>query len=131
MSTEEVPVLRELIGRVLVLTLNRPVRSNACSPALLDALSVALAEAGDDNKIRAIILTARGGTFTTGIDIGTAIDRNAAKALETKAADTCRLIMTGTPAGVGPLELGDRVTVEIEGIGTLENEVAGQGQAGG
>ena len=36
------------------------------------------------------------------------------------------VILTGTPAGVGPLHPGDRVTVEIEGIGTLENEVVRQ-----
>ena len=34
------------------------------------------------------------------------------------------LILTGTPAGVGPLEAGDRVEVEIEGIGVLRNVVA-------
>jgi 2-keto-4-pentenoate hydratase/2-oxohepta-3-ene-1,7-dioic acid hydratase in catechol pathway len=33
------------------------------------------------------------------------------------------VIMTGTPAGVGPLSPGDVVEVEIEGIGTLENEI--------
>jgi len=33
------------------------------------------------------------------------------------------VIMTGTPAGVGPMEPGDRVEVEIEGIGTLRNTV--------
>jgi 2-keto-4-pentenoate hydratase/2-oxohepta-3-ene-1,7-dioic acid hydratase in catechol pathway len=33
------------------------------------------------------------------------------------------VILTGTPAGVGPLEIGDRVEVEVEGIGILENEV--------
>ena len=33
------------------------------------------------------------------------------------------VIMTGTPAGVGALEVGDRVEVEIEGIGVLENGV--------
>ena len=33
------------------------------------------------------------------------------------------VIMTGTPAGVGPMQVGDRVEVEIEGIGVLENEV--------
>jgi len=33
------------------------------------------------------------------------------------------LIATGTPAGVGPLEPGDVVRVEIEGIGVLENKV--------
>lgn len=33
------------------------------------------------------------------------------------------VIMTGTPAGVGPLSPGDKVEVKIEGIGTLKNEV--------
>jgi 2-keto-4-pentenoate hydratase/2-oxohepta-3-ene-1,7-dioic acid hydratase in catechol pathway len=34
------------------------------------------------------------------------------------------VILTGTPAGVGPLAAGDVVEVEIEGIGTLRNVVA-------
>ena len=33
------------------------------------------------------------------------------------------VILTGTPVGVGPLKLGDRVRIEIEGIGRLENTV--------
>ena len=33
------------------------------------------------------------------------------------------VISTGTPAGVGNLEPGDVVEVEIEGIGTLRNPV--------
>jgi len=33
------------------------------------------------------------------------------------------VILTGTPAGVGPLRDGEEVTVTIEGIGTLANEV--------
>ena len=33
------------------------------------------------------------------------------------------VIATGTPAGVGPLEDGDHVEIEIEGIGTLEHDV--------
>lgn len=33
------------------------------------------------------------------------------------------VILTGTPAGVGPLEVGDEVSVGIEGIGTLTNKV--------
>lgn len=37
------------------------------------------------------------------------------------------VILTGTPAGVGPLSIGDRVEVEIEGIGTLANEVVDGG----
>jgi 2-keto-4-pentenoate hydratase/2-oxohepta-3-ene-1,7-dioic acid hydratase in catechol pathway len=34
------------------------------------------------------------------------------------------LILTGTPAGVGPLSPGDVVEVEIEGVGVLKNRVA-------
>jgi 2-keto-4-pentenoate hydratase/2-oxohepta-3-ene-1,7-dioic acid hydratase in catechol pathway len=33
------------------------------------------------------------------------------------------LLFTGTPAGVGRLEAGDVVDVEIEGLGKLSNSV--------
>ncbi|MEJ2666695.1 MAG: fumarylacetoacetate hydrolase family protein [Deinococcales bacterium] len=33
------------------------------------------------------------------------------------------LVLTGTPEGVGPLAVGDSVEVEVEGVGTLINEV--------
>jgi 2-keto-4-pentenoate hydratase/2-oxohepta-3-ene-1,7-dioic acid hydratase in catechol pathway len=38
------------------------------------------------------------------------------------------IITTGTPAGIGPMQPGDRVDVQIEGIGTLSNTV---GRSGG
>jgi 2-keto-4-pentenoate hydratase/2-oxohepta-3-ene-1,7-dioic acid hydratase in catechol pathway len=34
------------------------------------------------------------------------------------------VVLTGTPAGIGPMDKGDEVTVTIEGIGTLSNPVA-------
>ncbi|MEV2244500.1 fumarylacetoacetate hydrolase family protein [Streptomyces sp. NPDC049970] len=37
------------------------------------------------------------------------------------------VILTGTPAGVGPLHVGDEVAVTIEGIGTLTNKVIKRG----
>ncbi|HET7328793.1 MAG TPA: fumarylacetoacetate hydrolase family protein [Nocardioidaceae bacterium] len=33
------------------------------------------------------------------------------------------VVLTGTPAGVGPMQPGDEVTVTVEGIGTLDNKV--------
>ncbi len=33
------------------------------------------------------------------------------------------IVLTGTPEGVGPMTIGDRVRVSIEGIGVLENTV--------
>lgn len=38
------------------------------------------------------------------------------------------VILTGTPSGVGPLRAGDVVSVEIEGIGRLTNEVVASNQ---
>jgi len=33
------------------------------------------------------------------------------------------LIATGTPPGVGPVAAGDLVTVEVPGLGSLENRL--------
>jgi 2-keto-4-pentenoate hydratase/2-oxohepta-3-ene-1,7-dioic acid hydratase in catechol pathway len=33
------------------------------------------------------------------------------------------VVLTGTPPGVGPMEPGDRVEIEVEGIGVLDNPV--------
>jgi 2-keto-4-pentenoate hydratase/2-oxohepta-3-ene-1,7-dioic acid hydratase in catechol pathway len=35
------------------------------------------------------------------------------------------LIATGTPPGVGPVAVGDKVAVEVTGLGILENTIAG------
>jgi 2-keto-4-pentenoate hydratase/2-oxohepta-3-ene-1,7-dioic acid hydratase in catechol pathway len=35
------------------------------------------------------------------------------------------LVLTGTPAGIGPLVAGDVVEVEVSGVGVLRNPVAG------
>lgn len=40
------------------------------------------------------------------------------------------VILTGTPKGAGTLSVDDLVEVEIEGIGTLVNRVASQGEIG-
>ncbi|MGW2402751.1 fumarylacetoacetate hydrolase family protein [Kitasatospora sp. NPDC001664] len=37
------------------------------------------------------------------------------------------VILTGTPAGVGPIQVGDEVAVTVEGIGTLSNKVVKRG----
>ena len=42
------------------------------------------------------------------------------KVMTLKAGD---VIATGTPSGIGPLEAGDRVVIEVEGVGRLVNPV--------
>lgn len=39
------------------------------------------------------------------------------------------LIATGTPPGVGPIEVGSEVSIVIEGIGTLRNRVVEEREA--
>jgi 2-keto-4-pentenoate hydratase/2-oxohepta-3-ene-1,7-dioic acid hydratase in catechol pathway len=37
------------------------------------------------------------------------------------------VVLTGTPPGVGPLQPGDRVEIEVEGVGVLDNPVVTAG----
>jgi len=50
-----------------------------------------------------------------------------ARASQVMTLEPGDVILTGTPAGVGPLHPGDQVEVEIEGIGVLQNHVIKDG----
>lgn len=64
------PVLtRETLGKIAVLTLNRPLALNALSDALLAALSQALAELAADNTARVVVLRGAGRSFCAGHDL--------------------------------------------------------------
>lgn len=41
------------------------------------------------------------------------------------------VIITGTPAGIGPVAPGDRMEIELEGVGVLANPVVAEGSAAG
>ena len=56
-------------GGVCVVTLNRPARLNAINPALLAGLNAALAQANEDERIGAIVLTGAGRAFCAGDDL--------------------------------------------------------------
>jgi len=65
----ESPVLYERNGGVAVITLNRPDRLNAMTPALFQALMDRLDEARDDRQVRVVIITGAGRAFSAGGDI--------------------------------------------------------------
>ncbi|MBL8602257.1 MAG: enoyl-CoA hydratase/isomerase family protein [Myxococcales bacterium] len=56
-------------GEVVTLTLNRPQRKNALSPALVNELLHALAEAQASPAVRVIVLDGAGGHFCAGADL--------------------------------------------------------------
>ena len=60
-ETKSEPVLvRERLGAVQVLRLNRPEARNSLNPDLLTAIGLGMAEAEHDPDVRAVILTGTG-----------------------------------------------------------------------
>jgi 2-(1,2-epoxy-1,2-dihydrophenyl)acetyl-CoA isomerase len=64
-------IISEKQDRVVTITLNRPKKLNAYSEVMVHELLAALAEARDDNDVRAVIITGAGRGFCSGGDIGT------------------------------------------------------------
>jgi enoyl-CoA hydratase/carnithine racemase len=62
-------LLREDVGAVAVLTLNRPEARNSLSEALIAALAAALAAIGTERSVRAVALAANGSVFCAGHDL--------------------------------------------------------------
>jgi enoyl-CoA hydratase/carnithine racemase len=63
------PVLRESLGDIAVLILNRPRARNTLSEAMLQALRRALADIAEEKAVRAVVLAARGSVFSAGHDL--------------------------------------------------------------
>jgi enoyl-CoA hydratase len=83
-----------------IITLNRLHRANAFDIQLFESLKEAVKYCQKEEKIRGIILTNNGTSFSTGVDLGAidGSDHKAVKYLEATAADICKLIYNGKPA---------------------------------
>jgi 2-(1,2-epoxy-1,2-dihydrophenyl)acetyl-CoA isomerase len=66
-GTEE--LLAEIKDGVAVITMNRPHRRNAFSPALLSALATVLAQVEADEAVGCVVLTGAAGAFSAGGDV--------------------------------------------------------------
>jgi enoyl-CoA hydratase/carnithine racemase len=62
-------LLRENVGDIAVLTLNRPESRNSLSEGLIAALDTALREIRDDRTVRAVVIAAVGTAFSAGHDM--------------------------------------------------------------
>jgi enoyl-CoA hydratase/carnithine racemase len=74
-------LLRETVGSIVVLTLNRPEARNSLSEGLIAELHAALREIHDDRRVRAVVIAASGPAFSAGHDM---------KELTTRRADPDR-----------------------------------------
>ena len=62
-------LLRETVGSIAVLTLNRPEARNSLSEGLIAGLDAALREIHDDARVRAVVIAANGAAFSAGHDM--------------------------------------------------------------
>jgi len=74
-------LLRETVGSIAVLTLNRPAARNSLSEALIAELHAALEAIHHDAGVRAVVIAANGPAFSSGHDL---------KELTARRADTDR-----------------------------------------
>ena len=63
-------ILHEKDGHVVTIALNRPAKLNAYSEVMVHEILSALADARDDDAVRAVIITGTGRGFCSGGDIG-------------------------------------------------------------
>jgi enoyl-CoA hydratase/carnithine racemase len=87
-SQPDAPILlREKIGSIAVLTLNRPAARNSLSEALIAELHGALDEIRDDRSVRGVVIAANGPAFSAGHDMK---ELTAAAAIPTAGARSLR-----------------------------------------
>jgi enoyl-CoA hydratase/carnithine racemase len=68
--TPQPPVLlRETLGAIAVLTMNRPASRNSLSEGLIAELHAALKDIHDDKSVRAVVIAANGPAFSAGHDM--------------------------------------------------------------
>ena len=68
--TQQAPILlRDQIGSISVLTLNRPDARNSLSESLIAELHAALTSVRDDKSVRAVVIAANGSAFSAGHDM--------------------------------------------------------------
>jgi len=86
-------------NRIGIITLNKIERSNAFDVEQLENYKKALLYCQNNKRIRAIILTANGKNFSTGIDVASVSgkDISVAKKLEKLLAEVVHILLNGKP----------------------------------
>lgn len=100
-----------------IITLNRLHRANAFDIKQFENLKKAVEYCQKERKIRGLVLTNNGTSFSTGVDIGTidGSDHKAVKYLEATAAEICKLLFYGKPviSAINGRTMGEGVVYSV------------------
>ena len=109
-------LLRETVGSIAVLTLNRPAARNSLSEAMIAGLHTALTEIADDKSVRALVIAANGPAFSAGHDMkeltGRRSDADRGRAYFAEIMTACSAMMQAI------VHLPKPVVAAVQGIAT-------------
>lgn len=109
-------LLRERVGDVAVLTLNRPDARNSLSEGLIAELQAALDEFRDDAQARAVVIAASGSAFSAGHDLkeltARRSDADRGRAFFAKTMNACSAMMQSI------VTLPKPVIAAVQGVAT-------------
>nr|WP_172900124.1 enoyl-CoA hydratase [Bradyrhizobium erythrophlei] len=109
-------LLRETLGSIAVLTLNRPASRNSLSEGLIAELHAALAEIHDDASVRAVVIAANGAAFSAGHDMkeltARRTDADRGRAYFAQVMNACSAMMQAI------VQLPKPVVAAVQGIAT-------------
>ena len=112
----EAILLRENVGSIAVLTLNRPAARNSLSEGLIAELHGALSEIRDDTSVRGVVIAANGPAFSAGHDMKELTERRSdpdrGRAYFAKIMNACSAMMQAV------VHLPKPVVASVQGIAT-------------
>lgn len=113
---EQPILLRESVGSIAVLTLNRPAARNSLSEGLIAELHGALNELRDDDGVRGVVIAANGPAFSAGHDMkemtARRSDADRGRAYFAELMNACSAMMQAV------VRLPKPVVASVQGIAT-------------
>jgi enoyl-CoA hydratase/carnithine racemase len=109
-------LLRELVGSISVLTLNRPAARNSLSEGMIAELHAALNDIHDDVAVRAVVIAANGTAYSAGHDMKELTARRAdpdrGRAYFAQMMNACSAMMQAI------VQLPKPVVAAVQGVAT-------------
>jgi enoyl-CoA hydratase/carnithine racemase len=113
---DKVILLREDVGNIAVLTLNRPEARNSLSEGMIAGLHSLLNELRDDAKVRAVVIAANGTAFSAGHDMkeltARRVDADRGRAYFAQMMNACSAMMQAI------VQLPKPVVAAVQGVAT-------------